>query len=178
MFKQVRSQFQSWRAQQQAAQLNPFARFPSMQAVQAAAQQGHRIDVNQATVDDWLRLPGISIRQARALVQLTQSGVRFYQLEDLAAALGVAMSALTPLAPILQFCYYDPASPIAIQPVNANLATVEQLLRIPAMDLYLAQKLVGDRQQRGRYANLAELQQRLALPATVVADLLHWLCFA
>lgn len=177
MFEQVRSRLQVWRTQQQAPVGNPFERFATIAAVQAAARQGQRIDVNQATVDDWLRLPGISISQARSLVQLTQAGVRFYHLDDVAAALGLAVTTLHPLAPILQFCYYDPASSIEIQAVNVNLASVEQLIRVPPIDLYLARRMVGDRQHRGRYANLADLQQRLALSASMTHELLHFLRF-
>jgi len=50
----------------------------------AVAALGIQIDVNQASVD-WLRLPGLSIHQAR--VELCRSGVQFYCLEDIAAAL-------------------------------------------------------------------------------------------
>ena len=40
-------------------------RLRSQGEVDLAAELGFSLDVNQATVDDWLRLPGISIRQAR-----------------------------------------------------------------------------------------------------------------
>ena len=74
-----------------------------------AVALGVQIDVNRASIEDWLRLPGISIHQARTLVTLTKQGKYFVCLEDLARTLGVAESNLQPLAPILQFCYYDSA---------------------------------------------------------------------
>ncbi|MBN3922070.1 MAG: ComEA family DNA-binding protein, partial [Nostoc sp. NMS4] len=50
---------------------DPYYRLQSGEEIQIAAQLGIRIDANQATVDDWLRLPGLSIHQARSLVELS-----------------------------------------------------------------------------------------------------------
>jgi len=95
---------------------DPTYRLRSYQEAQLAAELGFTIDVNQATVDDWLRLPGVSIRQAQTLAQLRGTGVQFYCLEDVAAALGVSSSQLQPLGGVLAFCHYDEASPIAPNP--------------------------------------------------------------
>ena len=155
---------------------DPFYRFQSITEVTQAARLGIRIDVNRATVDDWLRLPGISIHQARLLAALTQSGVQIHSLEALAAALNTSVERLSPLTPILQFCFYDPDSPDQIQRLNPNTATLEQLLRIPAIDLYLARRIIAGRRIKA-YTHLADLQQRLGLPAALVETLLHYLAF-
>ena len=52
---------------------DPYYRFKSAFEIAVAADLGVKIDVNQANVDDWLRLPGISIHQARQLVALSQA---------------------------------------------------------------------------------------------------------
>ena len=72
-----------------------------------AAHLGVRIDVNRAAVDDWLRLPGLSIHQARNLVELSRVGVRFYCIEDMAAALSISVHRLKYLEVILNFSYYE-----------------------------------------------------------------------
>lgn len=154
---------------------NPYYRFQSAAEVQMAASLGIAIDPNQATPDDWLRLPGLSIHQARSLVALRQGGVTFHGLEDVAAALGLSLAQVQPWAPVLQFCYYDPASPLHIQPVNLNRASVEQLSRVPAIDLYLARAIVAQRKKGGAYRTLAEFQQRLSLSASLTAELMHYL---
>ncbi|MEB3355625.1 MAG: ComEA family DNA-binding protein [Synechococcales bacterium] len=154
----------------------PYYRFQSLEEVAIAARLGFAIDVNRATVDDWLRLPGISIHQARSLVQLTQSGVPLHSLEDLAAALGESVQNLRAIAPVLQFCYYAPESGVALEPVNPNTASVERLLRLPAVDLRLAQAIVAHRQQ-APYRNLADFQARLQLSGALIADLMHYLRF-
>jgi DNA uptake protein ComE-like DNA-binding protein len=156
---------------------DPFYRFQTLAEIQTAARLGITIDVNQASVDDWLRLPGISIHQARVLVNLTQAGVTFHSLEDVAAGLGVPPARLQPLSPILSFYYYDPESVCLAQPVNVNRATLEALLQVPMIDASLARTIVTQRSSAGPYRNLADLQKRLALPAALTAQLMHYLRF-
>lgn len=156
---------------------DPYYRFRSLEEVQLAARLGIKLDVNRATVDDWLRLPGVSIHQARALVTLNQSGVAFHSLEDIAAALGVPLQRLQPLAPVLQFCYYDTDGLDTIRLVNPNTATLAQLMQIPGIEAALAEAMLRNRQQHGAYRNLIDLQQRLQLSGQMTATLMHYLRF-
>ncbi len=156
---------------------DPYYRFQSLDEIRLAVSLGIYIDVQQATVDDWLRLPGLSIHQARMLTQLSASGVQFYCVEDIAAALGLSIQRLKPLESILQFCYYDPESLCLIQRVNPNTATIEALREIPAMKPILARTIVQNRSTSGAYKNLADLQQRLSLPSQLTAHLMHYLSF-
>ena len=158
-------------------QNDPYYRFQSIAEVKDAAKLGTLIDANRATTDDWLRLPGLSIHQARTLAQLTASGLCFNCIDDIAAALEMPVQRLLPLNPILQFRYYDPASAVLIQTVNVNQATVEQLVKIPAIDHNLARVLVYDRQRYGPYHNWVDFKQRLRLSPKVLTALLHYLKF-
>jgi DNA uptake protein ComE-like DNA-binding protein len=155
---------------------DPFYRFQSLEEIQRAAALGVKIDVNQATVDDWLRLPGLSIHQGRLLTQLAQSGVQFFCVEDVAAALGLPTQRLQPLAPIMQFCFYDEAGVVTIERVNPNTASIERLAEIPGIDAGLA-KAIGHHRRAGAYKNLADMQQRLHLPSPITANLMHYLQF-
>ncbi|PSB32620.1 ComEA family DNA-binding protein [Stenomitos frigidus] len=155
---------------------DPYYRFQSVAELELAAKLGVKIDVNQAGVDDWLRLPGLSIHQARSLVELTQAGVQLHCLEDIAAALSLPVMRLKPLEPVLVFCFYDDESVCTIKPVNPNTATLELLIRIPAVDTYLARAIVANRSM-GPYRNLIHLQRRLSLPSQLVEELMHYLKF-
>jgi DNA uptake protein ComE-like DNA-binding protein len=155
---------------------DPFYRFQSAEEIAIAASLGIQIDANQAGIDDWLRLPGLSIHQARTLVALTQSGVTLHCLEDVAAVLSLPVQRLQVVAPVLQFCFYDPDSVAIVQMVNPNTATAEVLAKIPGIDLFLARAIVYHR-GKSIYRNLADLQQRLGLPAQTTADLMHYLRF-
>jgi len=154
---------------------DPFARLRSLSEVAIAAECGIQIDVNQATVDDWLRLPGLSIHQARSLVELTQMGVQFLSLEDLAAALGLSSQAFQPFAPILAFNYYDPESALSPRKINLNTANLQQLQQIPYLNPALCQTILQNRQHQGPYRNLAHFQQRLNLDSDFISQLMHYL---
>ncbi|AFZ30946.1 hypothetical protein Glo7428_2439 [Gloeocapsa sp. PCC 7428] len=155
---------------------DPYYRMESLAEIAIAAALGIRIDVNQASVDDWLRLPGISIHQARSLVELRRSGVQFYCIEDIAAALNMPLQRLKPLEVVLKFCYYDEER--YLQPlVNPNTATVEMLAQIPVIDRTLAAAIVQNRTSLGPYRNLVDLQRRLSLAGVTISKLMHYLCF-
>ncbi|QIR39796.1 ComEA family DNA-binding protein [Tolypothrix sp. PCC 7910] len=157
---------------------DPYYRLQSGEEIQLAIQLGIHIDANQATVDDWLRLPGFSIHQARSLVELSRSGVKFYCIEDIAAALAIPVQRLQPIKPLLNFAYYDEESlecPVPL--LNPNLATVEHLAKIPFIDISLAQAVVQNRLASGPYRSLVDFQQRLALPADAIAQLMYYLRF-
>lgn len=153
---------------------DPMVRLATASEVAVAADLGVRIDANQATVDDWLRLPGLSIHQARTLVNLSQSGVVFYGLDDVAAALGLASYHLTCLAPILQFCYYDEDSPLTALPPSLNQATVAQLMALPDMSAAIAERILNER-QRSAFANWSDVQQRLRLSPEQISQWMHYL---
>lgn len=156
---------------------DPYYRLQSALDIAVAAELGIQIDVNQATVDDWLRLPGISIHQARAIVELGAAGVQFLCVEDIAAALSVSVERLKPLEPVLKFCFYDSESLYSAPKVNPNTASVEQLAKIPMLDLELARAVVENRIAAGAYRNLVDFQQRLSLPGSLTAQLMHYLRF-
>jgi DNA uptake protein ComE-like DNA-binding protein len=156
-------------------QEDPYYRFRSAFDIAVAADLGVQIDVNQASVDDWLRLPGISIHQARQLVTLSQAGVAFYSISDLAAALNIPHSRLQWLAPVLSFQYYDPAA--ALPSVQINQATVAQLVKIPQISPVLATQIVTHRDRDGKFTDLVNFQQRLALSGESIGALMHYLQF-
>ncbi|MBE9136998.1 ComEA family DNA-binding protein [Nodosilinea sp. LEGE 07088] len=152
----------------------PGYRLRSYREVYQAAGLGFSIDVNRATVDDWLRLPGLSIRQAQRLVRLRQTGVQFHCLEDLAAALSIAPTQIAPLGAVLSFCYYDGQGD-TLPTISLNQATTQQLCGVPGMSPALAEAIVQERSQRGPYRDLADLQRRLGLAPDVVQTLMYYL---
>lgn len=154
---------------------DPYYRFKSAFEIAVAADLGVTIDVNQASVDDWLRLPGISIHQARQLVMLSQAGVAFYSISDLAAALNLPLQRLQWLAPVLSFQYYDPA--VALPCVRLDRATVDELAQIPQISAELAAEIVSQREQGGNFKDLVDFQQRLGLSGQSIGELMHYLQF-
>lgn len=177
-----RSVFQRWQCTWQQwthpvrdrLKRDPLARLTSLEEVPIAAALGMQIDANQATVDDWLRLPGISIHQARTLTTLSRSGVSFHCIEDIAAALGIPDRQLMPLSPLLLFCYYDPLSSARPAPVSLNQATPTQLLTLPGMSSSLVEHILNER-RRSPFTNWADVHHRLRLTPEQTARWMHYL---
>jgi len=157
-------------------QQEPYYRFTSFEEMQMAASWGVRIDANTASVDEWLRLPGLSIHQARTLQSLTHKGLSFTCIEDVAAAIALPPDQIRPWEAMLQFCYYDRETALTPTAVNANTATADELATVPNLDIFLGRAIVHYRQQ-GPYRDLADLQDRLRLTTAVTAELLHYLSF-
>lgn len=156
---------------------DPYYRFQSLAEIAIAVELGIRIDVNQATVDDWLRLPGFSIHQARSLVNLVKMGVQLVCLEDIAAAINVSTQSLRPIEPILTFAYYDRLSPLSPEKINLNNATVKELTTIPQMTEDLARLIVANRLQGGKYRDFVDLKQRLNFDSDCISQLMHYARF-
>ena len=167
----------NWQSIRVRIQNDPYYRLQSAEEIAIAAALGMKIDVNQASVDDWLRLPGISIHQARLLFELASMGIQFCCIEDIAAALSIPVQRLKPLQSILSFCYYDGESLSTPQPINPNTASLEQLTKIPAVDLFLARAIVQNRLDGGAYRNLVDFQRRLSLNPQLTSDLMYYLRF-
>ena len=158
-------------------QQDPYYRMRSLVEVSLAAELGIKIDVNQASIDDWLRLPGISIHQARTLVELVAMGTQLLCLEDIAAVITVPLPRLKPLEPVLYFGYYDRERLFNPQRVNPNTASVEQLTAITWLSLAEATKIVNNRETHGFYRNLADFQRRLDLSPEIISQLMYYLRF-
>jgi DNA uptake protein ComE-like DNA-binding protein len=171
-FEQQRQQLSSERAPKPnlVSQLKTLGR-AGLESI--AAPSPASIDVNQASIDDWLTLPGISIHQARSIVQISQSGVQYHDLEDLAAVLGIPAAQLVALSDRLQFCYYDGPD---IDRLDPNLATAAELSRLPGLDASWADRIIQER-SHGPYRNLAHLQQRLNLSGELLSQAMHSLRF-
>ena len=156
---------------------NPYSRLKNLLEVQIAAELGIKIDVNQACIDDWLRLPGISIHQARSLVELVGMGIQLLCLEDVAAAMSVPIHRLQPLEPILHFEYRDRHSCLSPQKVNPNTASLAEIVQIPLLEKDLAQRILLDRQEKGNYRNLADFKHRLGISSKLTSQLMYYLQF-
>ncbi|MFO7629939.1 MAG: helix-hairpin-helix domain-containing protein [Prochlorococcaceae cyanobacterium] len=151
---------------------NPALKLGSAAEVRHAAALGWRLDVNRAGAADWLRLPGCEPAQVDLLLRLQAGGVQLSGPEDLARLLNLSEEQLRCWQPLLEFRWYGeiPAGGIA-EPVDLNQAPVALLQGLPGLSPERSQRLVRERQRRP-FRDLAELQQRLQLPAAVVEGLI------
>ncbi len=156
---------------------DPYYRLKSISEIAIAAELGLFIDVNQANIDEWLRLPGISIHQARLLVELNQSAVQFLSIDDIAAALNIPVNKLQHFTPLLKFRYYDQESIFTPQKININQASLTDILQIPNIEHNLAESIINNRQNYGNYRNIVDLQKRLSIPGQLISKIMHYVIF-
>ena len=139
-----------------------------------AAALGWRLDVNRASADDWLRLPGITPTQVDLLLRLQRGGVQLSGLDDLERLLELPRSQATAWEPLLLFRWYGDGAPLhtSPRPVDLNHAPSAALERdLPQLDAVRRTRLLRER-QRAPFSDLADLQQRLQLPPALVEELI------
>ena len=156
---------------------SPNAPLSSALHVQLAAELGWRLDVNRATTTDWRRLPGLTTEQLDLLLRLQAGGVQLCGPEDLQRLLDLSPEQLQSWLPVLDFRWYGDAPPdrLSAPRLDLNRAGNDQLraLGLPAERIDQLQR------ERGRqpFRDLADLQQRLQLPADLVERWIGKVCF-
>ena len=134
------------------------------------------MDVNRASRDEWLQLPGCNQDMADLLVRLQQGGVQFACDDDLFRLLELPTDLAKLWAPHLSFHWHGdaPLQPEAT-PLDLNNASAEQLEPLCWPEQRLA-SLLRER-RRSSFTDLADLQERLCLPASAVEALIGRVSF-
>lgn len=154
----------------------PGRRLCSAQEVRLAAELGWRLDVNRATAADWLRLPGIGPAQVDLLMRLQTGGVQLSGPDDLVQLLDLPPAVIASWQPLLQYRWYSEPPPAAAhQRLDLNQANAHQLEQLGLSRERLA-RLLRER-ARQPFQDLADLQQRLQLPADLIEAWIGKVCF-
>ncbi|MEB3258254.1 MAG: hypothetical protein VKN83_08060 [Cyanobacteriota bacterium] len=151
-------------AQQAAAQAAALE--SDFQALKRAQGAG-LVDVNRATASDWRQLPGCTAEQADLLVRLQAGGVQLSGPDDLQRLLQLDGPTLQNWLPRLQFHWYGQPPPIPLGPVAINRAGAAELKGRLALSPARLKRLQEER-ARTPFRDLADLQERLQLPPTLV----------
>jgi DNA uptake protein ComE-like DNA-binding protein len=135
-----------------------------------------QIDVNRASLSDWLKLPGLQTNQAELLLKLQRGGVQLSGPADLGQILELSEVQLELWKPHLLFRWYsEPPSPVQA-PINLNSALAAELSSLEVFSPDGRKRLLRERARRP-FSDLADLQERLGLPAGVVEDLIGKVSF-
>ena len=165
------------RVLQATGQLPPTPKSPRPAAAMPVNQEpAWTLDVNRATASEWRQLPGCSDDMVDLLVRLQQGGVQFSAADDLFRLLELPESLAALWTPHLCFHWYGDAPPQPIQaPIDLNSAAPVELRSLGWPEDRLQRLLHARRRQAFR--NLADLQERLCLPATAIEALIGRVCF-
>lgn len=146
---------------------NPGLRLANSDEVRHASALGWRLDVNRATRADWLRLPGMDAQHVDLLLRLQAGGVQLSGPEDLQRLLELPAAVVAAWLPLLEFRWYGepPAAPSEGR-LDLNQARLPDLQAL-GLSPERSQRLLRER-TRAPFRDLADLQQRLQLPPSLV----------
>ena len=134
------------------------------------------MDVNRASRDQWLQLPGCSQDTADLLMRLQRGGVQFASPDDLFRLLELPADLAALWHPHLIFHWHGdaPLQPVEA-PLDLNTAAAAELQRLQWPDDRV-QRLLQERRRQG-FQDLADRQERLCLPASSVEALIGRVSF-
>ena len=146
------------------------------QASETALPSNWFLDVNRGSHEQWRELPGCTDDMADLLVRLQRGGVQFTAADDLFRLLDLPTDLAQLWAPHLIFHWYGNAP---LQPVDScidlNNASSAELTTL-AWPEQRIHGLLRERRING-FRDLADLQERLSLPASSVEALIGRVSF-
>lgn len=150
----------------------PYARFPEWEAVPPRPAQyaggttanmapkgsiAGQVDINRASVEMWMKLPGIGEVRARQLVNFREKLGGFLSIEQVAETRGLPDSVFERIRPLLQCSGTQPRR------MNLNTISAETLARHPYISQKQAQLIVSYRENNGLFASVDDLGKIIAL---------------
>ncbi len=130
------------------------------------------IDVNRAKASDWKKLPGCTTEMIELLMRLQRGGVQLSSPEDLFKLLEIPNYLAKKWRPYLTFHWYGSPPPIEPNPAldinTESPAILQKTLNWPRDRI---NRLLRER-QRKPFKDLADLQERLSLPASTIEKLI------
>jgi len=121
-----------------------------------------KIDINECTKDDLVRVLGLPIVYANDIESLQNEGYIFTYAEELSEIAGVPASHVRRIAPMICFSYnYQKEASFTWK--RLNILSVEELTA-SGLDRVVAEKIVTERQIKGEYKSVIDVKRRTGLP--------------
>jgi competence protein ComEA len=115
------------------------------------------IDINACEASALEAIPGVGAATAASIIADRESRGLYYEPRDLRRVRGIGASALDGILPFVTVGDVGPRPPR--KPLDLNVATADQLERLPGIGPVTAARIVVDRQDRGPFENPEALQR-------------------
>jgi competence ComEA-like helix-hairpin-helix protein len=109
------------------------------------------LDINQAELEEWQRLPGIGEKRAQQIMQFRTALGGFVSVEQLGEMYGLPDSVFQKIRPMLVLAAG------AVRKINLNAASPEELDKHPYISPKQAKLVVAYREQHGAFSSVDEL---------------------
>lgn len=121
-----------------------------------------KIDINECTKDDMVRILGLPIVYANDIESLQNEGYIFTHAEELSEIAGVPESHVRRIAPMICFSYnYQKEARLTWK--RLNILSPEELIQ-SGLDRVVAEKIVRERQIKGEYKSVIDVKRRTGIP--------------
>jgi competence protein ComEA len=152
----------------------------SLIVVFSLAVSAATVDINTATEQELVSLPGIGPARAHAIVQYRAEHGPFTGLDELDEVPGIGPGTISNLRGLVTFDVSgaqiaEMVSPEAAAPVTGridiNTATREQLISLPGIGPSRAQAIITFREQNGPFTSVDDLERVQGVGAATLANL-------
>lgn len=140
--------------------VTPFLIFPSTEATHKISTPITPIEINNATFNQWISLPGIGSGWAGRILRFREKLGGFSNINQVAETNGLPDSVFQKIAPFLSIKEIKTAT------ISINTATFTQLSQHPYITSQQARWIVAFRQQHGSFKSHEELLQIPTLEKT------------
>lgn len=115
------------------------------------------IDINVASYEDLLQIPGVGPAKARAIIQFREQNGPFRTIDDLVKVSGIGKVTAQRISSFVKL----EGSPqvVGVKKININSASFEELLELPGIGEVKATEIIKFRGQKGPFKKPEDLLQ-------------------
>ncbi|MGE5657897.1 MAG: helix-hairpin-helix domain-containing protein [Actinomycetota bacterium] len=132
------------------------------QLAELIAEVRGKVDLNECSKDDLVKILGLPIVYANEIESLKQEGYIFTYLEELSEIAGIPESHLKRIAPLVTFSY-DYKKEAHFTWKRVNILSAQELIAC-GLEPAVAQTIFAERQRKGEYRSALDVKRRTGLP--------------
>ncbi len=112
------------------------------------------IDINTASYEELLEIPGIGPAKARAIIQFREQNGPFRTINDLVKVSGIGISTAQRISSFLKL---ENSPAVNVKKINVNTADLDELSELPGIGEVKASEIIKFREKNGAFKKAEDL---------------------